>query len=109
VKLLKKVEQLLYKQFYVISLKRLHENRSKCTNICPYLRLGSNPVINSGHGACAEDPAGVSGQHDQPSNVPGQNRPAKAISDLAVFTTNVFKVLGENIKAGHHIGDLRVG
>ena len=52
---------------------------------CRYLRFGSNPVIKSGHGACAEDPAGVSGQHDQPSNVPGQNRPGKGSNDLSFF------------------------
>lgn len=43
-------------------------------------RFGSNPVTNSGHGACADDPAGVSGQHDQPSKVPGQDRPATEIT-----------------------------
>lgn len=39
-------------------------------------------MIKSGHGACAEEPAGVSGQHDQPSNVPGQKRPKTGNSVL---------------------------
>lgn len=37
-----------------------------------YLRVGSNPVINSGHNVCADAPANVSGQHDHPSQVPLQ-------------------------------------
>lgn len=32
-----------------------------------YLRDGSKPVVNSGHGACADCPAGVSGQQSHPS------------------------------------------
>lgn len=40
-----------------------------------YLRDGSKPVLNSGHGAYAEDPANVSGQHNQPSQVPAQYVP----------------------------------
>lgn len=39
------------------------------------LRNGSKPVINSGHGARADAPAGVAGQHIHPSHVPGQNEP----------------------------------
>jgi hypothetical protein len=61
-----------------------HKRQRKCTRSL-YSRLGSNPVINSGHGACAEDPAGVSAQHDHPSKVPGQNRPVTAISDLEIL------------------------
>lgn len=40
-----------------------------------YLRNGSNPTLKSGQDACADDPAGVSGQHSHPSNVPRQNLP----------------------------------
>lgn len=40
-----------------------------------YLRNGSNPVTNSGHGAYADMPAIVSGQHSHPSHVPGQYFP----------------------------------
>lgn len=42
-----------------------------------HLRNGSNPVMNSGQGACAEAPAGVSGQHSQPSHVPRQYVPVR--------------------------------
>lgn len=42
-----------------------------------YSRNGSNPVINSGHGAYADVPAIVSGQHSHPSHVPGQYSPRK--------------------------------
>lgn len=39
--------------------------------------MGSNPVINSGHSAYADEPARVSGQHDHPSHVPLQYLPKK--------------------------------
>lgn len=45
-----------------------------------YLRNGSNPVLNSGQERRAELPAGVSGQHIQPSHVPRQNFPAIKIN-----------------------------
>jgi hypothetical protein len=48
--------------------------------------FGSNPVTKSGQGACADDPAGVSGQHDQPSNVPGQEGPATEGTDPVICT-----------------------
>lgn len=48
---------------------------AKSTTHSIYLRNGSNPVINSGHGAYADVPAIVSGQHSHPSHVPGQYSP----------------------------------
>lgn len=74
-------DSLLYKfsnnyQFTTISLSQLIYIgiSTHCTfkvnpiNLLP----GSNPVTNQGQGADAVSPAGVSFQHDHPSNVRGQ-------------------------------------
>lgn len=47
-----------------------------------YLRVGSKPVLNSGQWACADVPAGVSGQQSQPSHVPLQNFPKHKEIDI---------------------------
>lgn len=39
---------------------------------CKHLLFGSKPVIKAGHGANADVPGSVSGQHSQPSHVPLQ-------------------------------------
>lgn len=52
-----------------------------------YLRVGSNPVINSGHNVYADEPANVSGQHDHPSHVPLQYLP-KTIRKNTMFYIN---------------------
>lgn len=51
------------------------------------LREVSKPTMKSGHDAKAYLPAGVSGQHNQPSHVPGQKGPKKwtLVSDTLVL------------------------
>lgn len=55
-------------------------NLDNKTGVFINLRDGSNPTLKSGQDACADVPAGVSGQHSHPSNVPRQNLPVIKIN-----------------------------
>lgn len=64
----------------VLKCDSILDNKTGVFIIFINLRDGSNPTLKSGQDACADVPAGVSGQHSHPSNVPRQNLPVIKIN-----------------------------